>query len=113
MPEVNTQTVHDVALTQGDLDRLEDGAAFEIELSDGSTLKLTGPGDGSASGSSVDTTEIVETVEDGASAETVAEGRDDVSEEDVKNLVQEARQEQANPSMIDKNPDQPDDVEQV
>lgn len=110
MPEVNTQTVHDVALTQGDLDRLQEGATFEIELSDGSTLKLTAPDEGSGG---FNTTEIVETVENGASAEEVAADRNDVSEEEVKNLVQEARQEQANPSMIDKNPEQPDDVEQV
>lgn len=109
MPEVNTQTVHDVSLTQGDVDRLGDGATFEIELSDGSTLKLSGPGeDGGSPGKN-----MVQQVQEGASAEEVAENRDDVTEDDVKDLVKEARQESGNPSMIEKNPDQPDNVEQV
>lgn len=109
MPTVETETVHDVSLTQGDIDRLENGATFEIELSDGSTLKLTGPGEGSGGGGS----EIVQQVESGKDASEVAEGREDVTEDDVEELVKEARKELGNASLIEKNPDQPDNVEQV
>jgi hypothetical protein len=99
MPEVNTETVHRVNFTNGDIDRLQDGKVISVELSDGSSLKLYGPDSGDGS----------DHIEAG---NRNRERDEDVDEEEIEKLVQESKKESRG-GIIEKNPDQPDDVERV
>lgn len=109
MPKVNTETVHNVELTQGDIDRLENGRSIAVELDNGSTLQLTGPGQ--SSGGASDESLVEAALNESPAA--VAEDRENVSEDDVKQLVNEAQKESGNASLVEKNPDKPDNVEKA